>query len=599
MPSTPVSLIFEAIDRASQTIGNLNSKIQGLGVSSKAVDSAISGFFTGAGIAAFNTAINAVTSSFGFLNDKIAEGSSRQAALISSAGSLSVSIGKPIAEATDILRELNVELTKSVASLPGTTQSYLDLANSISNSLVPAAKDLSGNLDVDRLQQVTKEITEAYGVIGAGQGVQTKDITKALQGAIAGRSLSELRNLLLFQEGTGNKVFQEIQNQLVARNVSNLKDLDEAARIEALKIAGEKFATDEFKEALGQTFEGKLEGIKTVFDRLTDFSRVLSSRNNLSVIDAGTDILTSVFDLFEKLAQALGTGLGFTDETALSLAFDGLKSIAAFIDKIAASFSVEGLGGLFASASAKVTQIFEQFNSFIGGDNIASADAIFNSGVDIGAKIGQAIADWANTIDWGAVLVDLGQITIAVIGLAGGIIAGFSEKLIPVLIDILAQMAVVIDEGYNNLINYIGNSINGWVESVTASVTNFGQSVIDKVNEMWNALTTAVSSAIESAKQTIQNFDFVSFAKNIGSAAISSATNAVVNAATGGQGGSAKLEDASVGSSYYSRQNNYNASPNFNITVNGVGNDSGRLADELMNAIDQRWNQYKNNYFLA
>lgn len=589
MASSKIDLIFEAIDRTSGTVNNIDRGIKGLSSSSGALGSVLSGVFAGAGIAAFNTAISVATAGVNALGDAISRGAERQTDLVSAAGGLSVAIGQPISQATDILRELNAELTESVSSLPGATQSYIDLANGIADNLTPAAKDLAGNLNVDELQKVTQEITEAYGVIAAGQGVQTPDVVKALQGAIAGRSTNELKNLLLFQEGTGAKVLEEIQNQLIARNVDQLSDLDERARIEVIKIAGEKFATDDFKAALSDTFEGNLEGIKTVFDRLSDFSRVLSGRNGLSVIDAAKDVLTSVFELFGKIGQALGQGLGFTDETLLIFVFDAFKQLAVYIDVLAASIDVNALGDFFS----KFAGIFESLNQFISGDNLAAANDIFTGGFDIGQRIGAAIRDWVNSIDWANVLVDLGQIIVAVTNFVVGFVAGLQSEMIQIWADLLSGILELLYSGFQGILQSTGELISGWVSDVTARVTEFGSGLITKINEIWTALTSAVSNAIESAKSSIQ-----SAVSNIGSTIVSAVTGG--GSSSTGSGGSALLEDGvtaatAAGSNYNSVTSN---NPIFQIYVNSVGNDPNQMADDLLVAIDQRWKQYKGNFFV-
>lgn len=587
MPSSQIQLIFEAIDRTSATVNKIDSGIKGLSGSSSALGSALSGVFAGAGIAAFNTAISAATATFDAFGDAISRGASRQSDLISSAGGLAVAINQPISNATDILRDLNAELTQSVSSLPGATQAYLDLAGGIADNLVPAAKDLAGNLNIDQLQQVTKEITEAYGVIASGQGVQTPDVVKALQGAISGRSISELRNLLLFQEGTGSKVLEEIQNQLIARNVSELKDLDERARIEVIKIAGEKFATDEFKDALSNTFEGNLEGIKTIFDRLTDFSRVLSGRNNLSVIDAATDVLKSVMGLFDKISTSLGQAFGVNDETLLTFVFDSLKGLSSFIDSVAASIDTNALTAFFS----RIQDVFNAINDLVSNDNLAAASDIFSGGFDIGKKIGEAIRNWVESIDWSNVLIDFGEVIIAVVNFAAGFVMGLNEELRKMWLNLLAGILDTLVSGFQGILLSVGEAINSWVSQVVSKVQEFGTNLISKINEIWNALISAVGNAIESAKSAIQNA-----LKNIGST--------IVNTVTGGgeTGGSAKLEDAGATYSRYSTGNTIsnNSNPVFNITLvigNNINPDA--MADQLMNAIDQRWKQYNNTFVNA
>lgn len=587
MPSSKIDLIFEAIDRTSATVNKIDSGIKGLSGSSSALGSALSGVFAGAGIAAFNTAISAATATFDAFGDAISRGASRQSDLISSAGGLAVAINQPISNATDILRDLNAELTQSVSSLPGATQAYLDLAGGIADNLVPAAKDLAGNLNIDQLQQVTKEITEAYGVIASGQGVQTPDVVKALQGAISGRSISELRNLLLFQEGTGSKVLEEIQNQLIARNVSELKDLDERARIEVIKIAGEKFATDEFKDALANTFEGNLEGIKTIFDRLTDFSRVLSGRNNLSVIDAATDVLKSVMGLFDKISTSLGQAFGVNDETLLTFVFDSLKGLSSFIDSVAASIDTNALTAFFS----RIQDVFNAINDLVSNDNLAAASDIFSGGFDIGKKIGEAIRNWVESIDWSNVLIDFGEVIIAVVNFAAGFVMGLNEELRKMWLNLLAGILDTLVSGFQGILLSVGEAINSWVSQVVSKVQEFGTNLISKINEIWNALISAVGNAIESAKSAIQNA-----LKNIGSTIVNTVTGG------GGTGGSAKLEDAGATYSRYSTGNTIsnNSNPVFNITLvigNNINPDA--MADQLMNAIDQRWKQYNNTFVNA
>lgn len=586
MASSQIQLIFEAIDRTSATVNKIDTGIKGLSASSSALGSVLSGVFTGAGIAAFNTAINVASSAVNGFFSEVAEGAERQQDLISSAGGLALAIGKPFDEAKDYLNELNEAVTDATKKLPGSNELFQGLASGLADNLVPAVKELNGAINLSRLSSLSIEFSKLYGVLGGLQGVNATETIDTLQKALSGSaSLAELGDRELFAGGTGARVLASIREQVVASGVQQLSQLSEQARIEIIQKAAQLNISDEQIKAAERSLSGIWEGIQTDLDEFTNFAKALSSRNDLTVVDAAGDVLNSIYDLFNKISSSFANAFGLTDTSLLEFVFDSLKSLAAYIDTIAASIDPQALTGFFS----KIADIFNAIGDLVGGDNLAAANDILSGGFDIGQKIGGAIREWVNSIDWANVLIDLGQITIAVVNFVAGFVAGLNSEMAQMWADLLSSILETLYRGFQGIIQSTGELINSWVSQVVSEVSKFGTNLISKINEIWNALINAVGNAIESAKSAVQN-------------ALSNIGGTILNTITGGggTGGSAKLEDAGATySSYKSGGSTNSMALNVGtININTPNGDSTMIAKDIVRALDQEWKQYRGNWIV-
>ena len=159
---------------------------------------------------------------------------------------------------------INAQLTKDAAALPGVTKNYRDLAGGILDNVLPAFQGIDGSLDTAAAEKSVTSLATSFGLLGSK--LQGADVTKALGLTLSGKSISELGELLFFQENTA--LLPEIEKQLKAKNVASLKDLDAKSRLDLIQQVGIKFASPEYIAKLSNTASSLLEGFATtLFDQ--------------------------------------------------------------------------------------------------------------------------------------------------------------------------------------------------------------------------------------------------------------------------------------------------------------------------------------------
>ena len=150
--------------------------------------------------------------------------------------------------------------------LPGVTGDYRKLAGSILDNVLPAFKGIDGSLDMKGAEDSVVSLSTSFGLLGASSNVASNDISKGLSKALSGKSISELGDLIFFEEQPA--LLAEIQNQLTTRNVESLKDLDAQSRLDLLQGVGVKFSSPEYIGKINQTASSLLEGFSTtLFDQ--------------------------------------------------------------------------------------------------------------------------------------------------------------------------------------------------------------------------------------------------------------------------------------------------------------------------------------------
>lgn len=551
-----IDLIFTAIDRATGTINNIDQGINKMKNSSSAFSTAMNGALMGAGMAAFNTAIAAVGASIDFMTDKINEAADRQTEAIGNAGGLAVAIQQPFADAQKQIDLLNESVNKNLAALPGATEAYKALAGSIIDNLVPAAEDLNGVLDPNKLREVTLELTRSFGLIGSGQGVGQTDITKALQRAFNGASFGELSNLQLFESGVGAKVLEEIKAKTLAAGASDLKDLSEKARIEIINAAGQKFITPEMIDAYQKSFSGAVEGINTILFNFTDFADKLETRGGKTVLDAAGEVINEIMNMFNVIAE----GLGFTNADIFKeVVFDSLMALA----------------NLIRSASDWVSRLLSGFESGNLLGNLENISLMFQ---ELGVKAGEAFVNWMSSVDWGQLLINIGEVAIAVLVALGGFLNGWYSQILPALQSALMSILDTIQAGITGMVMSAGEYVIGFIDNVKNAVLNFVSSIGQKIGDAISSINigeivgNVKDWLVQQAKQATGQYSANSY---------------------DAQPLARPVYNYNLGTLSSPANSSYNQTNYITVTTGGTSQD---IASAIVEALDRKWQEYRDSY---
>lgn len=566
MARSTIELVFQAVDKASDTankigqaVDNINKKADLSFASAMKIGAAFS-----AGFLAVQNAANAAASAINFVGSRIREASSANQELISTTGMLQGLLGVSFKEAGTIVDKLNDSIFKTTNALPGATKEYVELANSIVDNLIPAAKDAKGVLDTDKLIKTTTEMTAIFGLLGKGAGTTRENVTIGLTRAIGGTaSLSELGRIDLFERNQA--LMNKIKEELAKRGAKELKDVNEATRIEILRKAGGTLITPETLAALTDTLDARLENLAgELFDPqrgMFGFLRKIDARGGQTVLDAVKKAFDSVKGIFDKIGE-IAKKLGISDTAAIEIFFDIFSAISSFADTVKESINVDAIAKSLKSIQGYFTAISEAASRFMSGDlgfdaaskamsdNLGSeaasklmsndlgseATSKFMSGdlgalIDIGVyaqllgeDLAKALKDWIMSIDWAGALSDLGELITVATVFTANFVASFGAGLLDILssmcdavvdttaygiVGIIQTLGEVITEAFNSTVDIVAYGIIGtfdtFFEFVSGLVTNTASLIQSGVESTVGWIVSAVQSAVDTIAQAVTN----------------------------------------------------------------------------------------------
>lgn len=527
MARSIIELVFQAVDKASgtankigQAVDNVNRKADLSFASAMKIGAAFS-----AGFLAVQNAANAAASAIGFVGSRIREASSANQELISTTGMLQGLLGVSFKEAGTIVDKLNDSIFKTTNALPGATKEYVELANSIVDNLIPAAKNAKGVLDTEKLIKTTTEMTAIFGLLGKGAGTTRENVTIGLTRAIGGTaSLSELGRIDLFERNQA--LMNKIKEELAKRGAKELKDVNEATRIEILRKAGGTLITPETLAALTDTLDARLENLAgELFDPqrgMFGFLRRIDAREGQTVLDAVKKAFDSVRGIFDKIGE-IAKKLGISDTAAIEAFFDVFSAISSFADKVKESINVDAIAKSLESTQGYFTAISEAASRFMNGDLGALVDVGAYAQL-LGEDWGKALGDWINSIDWASALSNLGELITLATVFAANFVAGFgvglndaASSMWKAAVDTTAYGIVgtfqtlgeIITEAFNSTVETIAYGIIGtfdtFFEFVSDLVTNTASLIQSGVESTVGWIVSAVQSAVDTIAQAIAN----------------------------------------------------------------------------------------------
>ncbi|MDF0554911.1 hypothetical protein [Kamptonema sp. UHCC 0994] len=225
-----------------------------------------SGVFRGGlALKAFDAGLGAIQNSVASLTNSIAAATDTQIKTIAATSALSSLGNITYDRAQTAVEDLNQQLAKSAAILPGVTDDYKQLAQGISSSLVEAFKNPEGTLNIEGWKGATKELSENFGALTATTTKDAANTSLAINKALGGATTAGLRQIAFFEQNKA--VLDEIDRALKSQNAESLNDVSVETRVKILTAASQKLITDDFKKAAGESVDGLMQNFNTaLFD---------------------------------------------------------------------------------------------------------------------------------------------------------------------------------------------------------------------------------------------------------------------------------------------------------------------------------------------
>lgn len=474
-------LLIRLKDEASGGIGRVGSAFRGLGDRARQAASDTSGLTAAMrdGVLQANAiqfAIGKATEAVGFLNGKFEEAKNLQLEQINAATTFAALTGQSSEEAARFIENLNNKLSISAATLPGATQDYKQLALAVQDNVLEAFKDPSGTLNQKGFEETLISMSESFGALTAASTRDIGNTSLGLSKALAGASVSELRQIAFFEQNP--VILNELEKRLSSMG-KELKDLNVTERVQLISDIGKKFITEDFKKSAAESVDGLMQSfVSTLFDPSAGIFGIMRD------LDPATDGVQSAFSsINEALIELIGPNgvffqvSGLLEEmgvvlpdpmmmlkrgvdffvsglkrinSGLTFARDFIKAGGDAVDGFRAGLTrvfdpsllspkgfVEGLTGFIGGIGLKISETLETavniagplFNQGVGIISQFFADPrnMYEIGVAFGAllgKVGGNIIRFLGQVDYPQLLVGIGRIAIgigaALLGAIGG-----------------------------------------------------------------------------------------------------------------------------------------------------------------------------------
>lgn len=539
-----VSLIFRGVDEASAVARRVGSEIvassRNAASQSRAAFSRVGSGVDGAtagtrnlvgeitrGVVqanllggAFSTAVGAIQSGVSSIGGKISESMELELSNLSAASGVAAVTGQSFDEAAGFVDRLNSRLSVAAAALPGTTAGYSALGRAITDNVLPAFKNMDGTTNMEGLENALAGISESYGALAAGKGVDIAGTGLGISSALGGASLSELSQLNFFAQSP--ELMNFFTEQFKARGVEGFGDLAVSDRVALIQEAGEKFVTDEFKERAVNSVSGLMEGLKSqIFDPMTGLfgmsrdldketegvqSAYTSFRSALASVIGPSGFLNKIGEVMSAAGielpdpmQMLANGLDFFTARmnkvneligrVQNIMSEG-GSLSSAIGMIASSLDFDA-GGLGENAKNLLSKIY----GFVG-DRLDAAVDVLPGLVQQGFKQAE---DIIKDVDWYGVGVQAG----AIVGrIAGGVIEFLAKLDYGEIIQNVFGMTVDMMEA---LAGFIGGIGLGILPSLQRAVSSAGEVTIEGLKKLWDSIKEIIADVLARIPEQVKS----------------------------------------------------------------------------------------------
>ena len=316
---------------------------------------------------------------------------------IAAAQDIATNLNTPLDTAKEIVEKSQIEIAKIAASLPGETEDYSKVFNSLSGTL---AENFRGN--ADGFSKAALDMTKRVTALASIRGANADDAGSAANKFLSGSAT--------YGEMMGNDLFQknpELQKALknVAKeeglSLDKWQTLTQQQRYKIFNRALTLAAPDTLFDAFQGTYESVTQGIQTaLIDPQTGIFGVLrkvdlSTGIKSNVLDQAAASLLALTDLFGSLGK-LGEKLGFSFDPMLALA-ETLSTFTGFVRGFDAALNSLLGGGDFDLGNAfgfDLDMIPQKISEFLG----SILKWFENLDVDaLGSALGKTWATWVNT----------------------------------------------------------------------------------------------------------------------------------------------------------------------------------------------------------
>jgi hypothetical protein len=408
-----------AKDEASGTISRLQSSVMGLGGGFGALKIAGAAAFAAIGAAAVvaTGGIIGLTRAFNQAVDI-------SMAAVKAANNLTVEIDNlSLKDAQVYISWLNKELANLAASLPGTTQGYINLANVIQNDVARGMKNPQGALNVEGWKQATSDITSMFMVMGEGldEGLIIKGVQKLVSGAA---SLKELKVLALFEQNPA--ILKELEKAEKAIGKS-WKEFTQTERIQTLQNLKEVFLSQDMIDALTNEMGGIIAGFKSkVFDPTTGLFGIMRELNSggtvYETLSKSVKIVIGSDGIITKLARIFSSLTGITDPMeSLQSSLEGLNNWLTWVDDLLNSLVAYDMeNGVGLNWSQLIGHFMVGFRDWF--NQTLNFDWQSAKSMNPGALLGKVIAELFNKLTSFLLTLDFASL--------GSTVGGFSAQVV-------------------------------------------------------------------------------------------------------------------------------------------------------------------------
>jgi hypothetical protein len=383
----------------------------------------ISGTLKGivAGFATTLAGLAVAAISIGHLKAGIEDAAKAQTSMIVSAGDVGTLMGVSYAKGLSAVKDIQKEISKMAAALPGETAGYAAIANSLTATMALNSK---GN--ISRMKTDLMDLTKTFGLLAATKGLDMGSAGVSANRLISSSSsLTELKQLDLFEKNPLYMLYLQDELKKIGKSEEDWGKLGQDVKIKVASLAGKRAFTGEMLSNLEGTTESLLQGIQSgLFDPQTGifgFLRELKGLNNRTGLDSVRDAIQAVSALSDSAGRLLAKyGLSFDPMEILARGFDFATEA---MNAVSAALSGNGFAALknlfrgldfsqvkkinFKQVFSTLSEVGSNILSSIRNFDVSSIAKGFNSLVDLFAdglknfdagKTGQFIADTLSTI---------------------------------------------------------------------------------------------------------------------------------------------------------------------------------------------------------
>ncbi|BAZ39408.1 hypothetical protein NIES4101_53610 [Calothrix sp. NIES-4101] len=396
MASKLVQLVITAKDQATGVLGKIGAAMGGLGKSasgasgsSQSLGDAMFGAITKANIFAF--AISKVGEAAALMGQKFEEAKKIEIGDVSAAATFSALTQKSFGESQKFVADFSKEISKIAGALPGATQDYNTVANSIMDNVIPAFQGANKELDQGAFQKNLIDITKKMTLLGVTSGTHAGAVGMFTARLLDG-NIASARQLLFADNNPAFMNLLEKEVQKRGKKIDDFKKFTAKERLEIVQAVSGAFIKDEVIDAASNTVEGLIAGIESsildpksgVFGLLRDLSEAPGNQTVMSAVAGGIKALQS---FFEAIAQVL-SALGVPSVDPMLVLYNGINTVTGWIKGAAEitkqiAASIKGAGGgldglLKAVQGIDTSQVFAKFEGF-ANTAMPAIESIFDS----------------------------------------------------------------------------------------------------------------------------------------------------------------------------------------------------------------------------